>query len=382
MINIVLPLFYLRRGLELSDIFLLNLFWAASSLLFEVPSSYLADRWGRKKTMMLGVFLMSCHWIWLFFAEGFFQLAIAHIFYGISFACISGTDQALFYDTAKELGEEKTTFGKLGKYRGATHVFKIVTPIVAVLLARDLTNLQFFLLLSIDLIATFLSFFFASRLVEPSHSLDLERLEKGVFRDGWKLLWDDKNLMKAIMNKELLFFAVFICWSFFQKFFIDLGLSIVVIGIGWGARHGVMLVFDWFVHRIKAWTEHTLEEAIHIFNILFTLTVAVFLIFLFRFSGMVMLLFIIFLVFTLFEAFRYPFFDEMFHKKFFSYNRATTLSLTNIFHNMLEFPLFLFAALLIGVDVRYSYIFIFLLGIVTVFFFRISNGEQGKALTL
>jgi hypothetical protein len=48
MINIVLSLFYVYRGLELSDIFYLGIVYSIAVLLSEVFSSYLADSFGRR----------------------------------------------------------------------------------------------------------------------------------------------------------------------------------------------------------------------------------------------------------------------------------------------------------------------------------------------
>ena len=68
-ISVVSTLFYLHRGLTLSEIFYLTVVWAIVSLLFEIPSSYLADRWGRKKTILLGILLSLAHWVLFIFAD-------------------------------------------------------------------------------------------------------------------------------------------------------------------------------------------------------------------------------------------------------------------------------------------------------------------------
>src|SRR3989338_2336179 len=67
-----------------------------------------------------------------YFAHDFWWFAFGMFLYGISFACFSGTDEALVYDTEKELGQEPGTLSKLGKYKAAVTTFKIITPVLGV----------------------------------------------------------------------------------------------------------------------------------------------------------------------------------------------------------------------------------------------------------
>ncbi|PIR77578.1 MAG: MFS transporter, partial [Candidatus Magasanikbacteria bacterium CG10_big_fil_rev_8_21_14_0_10_38_6] len=50
-INIVIVLFYIHRGVSVSEVFYLSVVWSLAMFVVEIPSSYLADRWGRKKTL-------------------------------------------------------------------------------------------------------------------------------------------------------------------------------------------------------------------------------------------------------------------------------------------------------------------------------------------
>src|SRR3989338_2159396 len=346
MLNIVLSLFYLSRGIALSEIFLLNLFWAAGSLVFEIPSSYLADRWGRKKTIMLGTSLMVLHWVVLFFAEGFAELSIAMIVYGVSFACFSGTDQALLYDTERELGREVTTLDALGKFHAAARMFKVVAPVLGVLIAKDLSPLQFRFLIGIDVVATLMAVWLSVRLTEPRHTMDVEKIESGIFFDAWRLLRNDALLFRPMLKKEVVFFSVFFLYlwyiSRFQK-----GKNLLVV-----------------LDRYNTWC---------------LTAFFFFLIALFAYPQPI-LLFFLFLAFTICEGIRYPLFDEFFHKRFFSYNRATTVSLSNLLHNVLEFPLLIVASFIIVLDPRYTFLFSFAIGCIAVVFLSLKHLAEIREL--
>lgn len=76
------------------------------SLLFELPSGVVADLVGRKKTMTIGWMMIALG----YFIEGFsFNLPLMLIgfaFVAIGGAFVSGADEALFYDSLKELKRE------------------------------------------------------------------------------------------------------------------------------------------------------------------------------------------------------------------------------------------------------------------------------------
>ncbi|MCD4705367.1 MFS transporter [bacterium] len=116
MISIVSTLFFLHRNLNLSQIFYLTIIWAITNLLFEIPSSYLADKLGRKKTIILGIIFALLFWVLLISAHSFLIFTIALFFAALQFTCFSGTTDALIYDTNKELGKESNSLKKTRQF--------------------------------------------------------------------------------------------------------------------------------------------------------------------------------------------------------------------------------------------------------------------------
>ena len=53
----VVFLFYQENGLSTRDLFLLKAVYSASIVLFEIPSGYFGDIWGRKTSLVIGSFL-------------------------------------------------------------------------------------------------------------------------------------------------------------------------------------------------------------------------------------------------------------------------------------------------------------------------------------
>ena len=104
----ILAILFLDLGLTLGQYVMLNLVWAATIFLFEVPSGALADTLGRKTLLVSASVLMVLEMSCLLFApkDGgwlLFSLCVANrLLSGLSEAAASGADEALAYDSLPE----------------------------------------------------------------------------------------------------------------------------------------------------------------------------------------------------------------------------------------------------------------------------------------
>ena len=99
---ILIP-FYQSNGLSSTQIFIIQAAFAASTLIFEVPSGYLSDIIGRKKTLLIGSIFLPIGITFYAFSYSFLYFVLAEIIIGISVSMFSGTDSAMLYDTLAEL---------------------------------------------------------------------------------------------------------------------------------------------------------------------------------------------------------------------------------------------------------------------------------------
>lgn len=97
----VLMLFYKDLGLTNEQAFRLKAVYSIAIVVFEIPSGYIADVIGRRKTLILGAFLGTLGFSFYSFGYGFIWFLMAEITLGIGMSFISGADSALLYDTLK-----------------------------------------------------------------------------------------------------------------------------------------------------------------------------------------------------------------------------------------------------------------------------------------
>lgn len=108
----VLAILFMDLGLTLDQYVMLNLVWAATIFLFEVPSGALADTFGRKRLLVTASLLMVLEMCCLLFApeDGgwllFLLCVVNRLLSGLSEAAASGADEALAYDSLPEEDRE------------------------------------------------------------------------------------------------------------------------------------------------------------------------------------------------------------------------------------------------------------------------------------
>lgn len=108
----VFTVLFLDYGLTLEQFAILNIVWAMTIVLAEVPSGALADIVGRKRLVVFAAIMMVLELALIVFAPIgaspiLFMLFLANrICSGLSEAAASGADEALAYDSLKALGRE------------------------------------------------------------------------------------------------------------------------------------------------------------------------------------------------------------------------------------------------------------------------------------
>ncbi len=108
-------LLFVERGIALGEVALLIALWSAFAILFEVPSGILADRWNRRNMLVISSGLQGvCFVIWAF-SHNFILFAVGFIFWGLSGAFVSGTEESLIYDNLKSDGFEESFAKVYGK---------------------------------------------------------------------------------------------------------------------------------------------------------------------------------------------------------------------------------------------------------------------------
>jgi MFS family permease len=99
--------FFLSHGLSQTEIFIVQAWFAVATVLWEVPSGYLADRWGRARCIKLSVPIAAIVFVLYGLSSSFWQFVVLEVILAIADGLISGADTALLIDSLKAEGREK-----------------------------------------------------------------------------------------------------------------------------------------------------------------------------------------------------------------------------------------------------------------------------------
>jgi MFS family permease len=181
---------YLRdqRGFSLTQITLMEVPLFLLIVLAEVPTGAVADRFGRKVSLMLASAILTFSMLVYGLATSYAVILVSNLAWGLSFTFRSGADTALLYDSLKQIGREaefQRITGRFWALRSAAMLGGLLAgaPIAAA------TSYSFAIVLS-ALVST-LAFPLALRMHEPiqalahAHEPYLRTLASGV-RDAWR----------------------------------------------------------------------------------------------------------------------------------------------------------------------------------------------------
>jgi MFS family permease len=366
--NAIVALFYLHRDVRIDQIFYLSIVWSIGTLLFEVPTGYLADRFGRKRTMLLGVVITFLSTLFVFYAHGFWQFCIQFLLMSFGFSCFSGTEEAILYDGLKELGEEKQMTKFNGRLQSARQVMKVIFPPLGAWLAKDLLEWQFGLVIGMDVIAEIVAFLILLQLVEPKHVREVAKEEQGIFKESLITIRKDPFLLRASLNKIFIFIASFLLWRVYQIYLAGFQIDARWLGLFYILFHASVFSSHWYIDRIEALfgSIRLLRWSVVIMAICLLIAVV---------TTQPALIFLGSLLALFFSNVRDPVFSHAMNQRIKSRSRATTLSNLYVLKAVLDIPLLFLAGALALQDPRYVYMICILLCCAVIWFLPIREQD-------
>ncbi|MFZ5518966.1 MAG: MFS transporter [Candidatus Zhuqueibacterota bacterium] len=170
-------------GLSLTQVMVGESIFAATIVLFEVPTGVFADRMGRKMTLIAGMTFFVCAMVVFTLATNFALVIISQILFGLATAFQSGADSALLFDSLKALNQETEYQKVLGRAQTISYLTAIPMNIAGGLIAA---RFGFRLTIALSTVITAVSLINFFMLFEPPISIEGKRPGKTVLWHTWK----------------------------------------------------------------------------------------------------------------------------------------------------------------------------------------------------
>lgn len=184
-------------GIGPSGIGIIVAVYMAITLVLDVPAGVLADRWGRKRTLLLALLCFILADVVLGLSTNFGMYIFGTVFWGLFTVLYYGTYEALLFDTSKQLGKS-AVYEKLNATQQAW--FMLGIGISSIAAGAFVYVLDFRSIFLISIIPLVLAGAAALRLTEPPMQADDEPVEEEIV-SHWQHL---KEAFREILHSDRL----------------------------------------------------------------------------------------------------------------------------------------------------------------------------------
>ncbi|MCX7772481.1 MAG: MFS transporter [Clostridia bacterium] len=221
-------LFLAARGMSLVQIGLLESVFHITGMLMEVPTGFIADRYGRRFSRVLGrvmgflscIIMLSSHSFWLF--------ALGFVFTGLSYNLESGAGDALIYDTLTECGKQEEYMKVKGRNEVCFQLARLVSLVAGGAVATISYDLAYILTLFIHLAAFGISLTFTEPNVMKAAKPDSLIQHMG---ESLKAVWNNRGVLPLVLHLEVFSLLYTTLYFYFQNFMKSQGYIEYQIGL-------------------------------------------------------------------------------------------------------------------------------------------------------
>ena len=267
----IIVLFFQEHGLTLTEVMILQSIYSFSVALFEIPSGFIADVFGRKRTIILSTIFTFIGFLVFSFFGGFYSFAIAQVLVGIGGSLMSGSDSAIIYDTLLETNS-KTTYTKI---EGRSYAIGNFSEAFAGILGGFLAVGSIYMPIYVQTSILFFSIPIAFTLIEPKMHKEnkLDQSFKAVLEVVRFAMVDNQKLKWLIIYSSAMGVATLSMAWFAQPFFKSINIPLAYFGVLWAVLN--------FSAGITSFNAHQFDKKDNNYKILFCIALAMTISFLF-----------------------------------------------------------------------------------------------------
>lgn len=245
----IVALFYADNGLDEFDIYLLQAIYSVSVAVMEIPSGYMGDVIGRKKSLVLGAILGTFGFVLYTISGTFSQFLVAEIILGLGGSFISGSDSALLYDSLKASKEEQLYLQYEGRITALGNFAETMAAICGGLIAAVLSYRAVYgaqaIIAAVAIPASLL-------LVEPTRAKLTERPGmKQILAICHQSLFVNMKLCSTILLSSIIGTCTLcMAWTA-QVYFVEKGLDEVSITPIWVMLNLMVALVSAVAHKVR-----------------------------------------------------------------------------------------------------------------------------------
>jgi MFS family permease len=258
----VVFLYWRQQGLSETEVGFVEGSFALVALVFEIPSGYFADHFGRRASLALAGGLFATSMAAYGFLSGWPMIICGEFSFGAALAFLSGADAAMLYDTLLAQGRAERFRAIWGSILGMSMLAMAVFT-AAGGWAADTWAINTPWLIALPIVA--LTVPAALLMREPPRTRPTEALSHyaQIARLLREVLVEDRELRRVVLSSALLFTAFMGPMIFYQPWFQQAGLELKHFGLIYAAFNLMAAAAAHFAYRIEAYLGRRIDVALY-----------------------------------------------------------------------------------------------------------------------
>ena len=248
------------RGLSLLQISTIESVVIGTIFLMEVPTGVIADRWGRKWSIAMSVFLLMCGELLFLFSRNYGLYLIMGAITGTGFAFTSGAMESLIYDSLPAEKREDHMKRVMGRYNSIGQIAFFLSPLMGGLIVGNLTAERFSVAIALTVLALFIGLLMSLTLKEPVTEWHSERRSaRQIFQQGIGELRDNHALRQLVIFAALTTpFTGTLVTTLAAPYLAQNAVSPFMIGAALSIGSLLAAVIQHYAYRVEKWASMTL----------------------------------------------------------------------------------------------------------------------------
>ena len=159
-------LFLTHKGLSVSEVALYSIVLNISITIFEIPTGYFGDKFGKRNSLMLGCFLLALHSFTMIISKKPVAFMILAGLEGFAYTFVTGSNSALLYDILKREHTENDYL----KINSKVLSLESLTIGISIFIGGELAAYSWNLVYGIQIITMLFAIVFLKNIDEPEHN--------------------------------------------------------------------------------------------------------------------------------------------------------------------------------------------------------------------
>lgn len=241
-------LFLAARGMNLIQIGLIESIFHITGMLMEVPTGFVADRYGRKTSRIIACGVALASSIIMIGSRSFWGYVLGFVLSALSYNLESGAGDALVYDSLVECSKEQEYM----KVKGRTNLCYQLAHILSLVLGGILARVSYELVYGLTAVIHLISLIICLGFEEPT--VVQESKELSLFRhmgQSLNAIWQHRAILPFMLHLEVFSLFYTTVYFYFQSFMKESGYQEHQIGVMLAAASALGAVVSLSAYKVE-----------------------------------------------------------------------------------------------------------------------------------